>query len=178
MFEQSDAIVRIRALIEQAQALIGEQPKEATPAIALATGWSQREVREIMSKNGGRTQLTVDDVRAVIHELREGEVTGYGEIAAALGSPRGAQAVGSIVRRADVTPAEAARVIPTTKTRGAYYSMDNLGFESHAASHYDRHRALDEAAVPHRVEDDGKVLVAVTALVDRDELKKRLAANG
>lgn len=173
MQDNKDDLARIRALISEVKELIGSQPTGAIPAITEATGWSAREVKKIMDTKNGKRQLTADDVRAAIHELRDGEVTGYGEIAAALGSPRGAQAVGSIVRRADVTPVEAARVIPTTKTRGAWFVMNLLGFESHADSHYDRRRALEEAGVPHRVEGD-LVFVPVTVLVDRDELKKRL----
>lgn len=171
--EREDGIARIRALVEEVRELVGSQPAGAIPEISEATGWSAREVTRIMIEKNGKKQLTADDVRAAIHELRDGEVTGYGEIAAALGSPRGAQAVGSIVRRADVTPAEAARVIPTTKTRGAWFVMDLTGFESHADSHYDRRRALEEAGVQHRVEGN-LVFVPVTVLVDRDELRKRL----
>lgn len=176
MQKPPDGTARIRALVQEIHELIGSQPVGAIPEITEATGWSAREIKRIMDQKNGKTQLTADDVRAVIHELRDGEVTGYGEIAAALGSPRGAQAVGSIVRRKDVIPVEAARVIPTTKTRGAWFVMSLLGFESHADSHYDRRRALEEAGVQHRVEGED-VLVPVTALVDRDELRTRLDAR-
>lgn len=174
--EQDQGSARIRALVQEIHELIGSQQVGAIPEIAEATGWSARRVREIMNQQNGRSQLRVDDVRAVIHELRDGEVTGYGEIAATLGSPRGGQAVSGIVRRKDVTPVEAARVIPTTKTRGAWFVMDLHAFESHADPDYDRRRALEEAGVPHRVEGED-VLVPVSALVDRDELRKRLDAR-
>ena len=136
------------------------------------TGLSQRRVTEIWREMNHVEKLTWEAVLGVIQLLKEAEVTAYKEIAQALGKPSGAQAVGNIIKLREISAREAAKVIPTRKTRGAFYVMDNTEFDSHEEPHLTRASAMDLAGIPHQLIGN-EVLVPFSAFVDHTTLQQR-----
>jgi alkylated DNA nucleotide flippase Atl1 len=67
-------------------------------ALPTTVGRDQEKRRRASAKRGGET-LDLDAARAFIASIPDGRWTSYGDVAAAAGAPKGAQAVGSWIMR-------------------------------------------------------------------------------
>lgn len=117
----------------------------------------------------------VDRVGGVLLLIDDGEVTGYGEVARALGMPRGARAVARVLASGAYGWDLACTVVPVGRTRGhaghRCFLVPEMGEGADSRS-----AALARRAVPFTVADAGDTLLVPTArCLDAAELVERLA---
>ena len=118
-----------------------------------------------------------EQVGAVLAVIADGEVTGYGEIARALGTPRGARAVARVMASGGWGWDAACPVIPVGRTRGRAghrcFSVPEMGEGADSRS-----AALARRAVPFTMADAGDTRLVPTArCLDAAELVERLASR-
>lgn len=122
----------------------------------------------------------MDDLHARVGEvlalIDDGEVTGYGEVAAAIGLPRGARAVARVLARGEFGWALAAPVIPVGTVRGGrqgharHFVVPDMGEGDNSRS-----AALEDRAVSF-TRDDDNLLIPTSQCLEAEELAERLAA--
>lgn len=113
-------------------------------------------------------------VGAVLAVIADGEVTGYGEIARALGMPRGARAVARVMASGGWGWDAACPVIPVGRTRGRAghrcFIVPEMGEGTDSRS-----AALARRAVSFTTQDAGETLLIPTSqCLDAGELMERL----
>lgn len=118
-------------------------------------------------------------VREVLNIIADGEVTGYGEIARALGMPRGARAIARILASSDFGWNLAAPVVPVGRVRGAagrrYFLVPDLGEGEDSRS-----AGLERRAVSFLREGTGEdaiLLIPTAQCLDAEELMERLSPH-
>ncbi|HIW90945.1 MAG TPA: MGMT family protein [Candidatus Corynebacterium avicola] len=113
-----------------------------------------------------------DQLANVLHLIDDGEVTGYGEIARALGLPRGARAVARALASGDHGWDLAAPVIPVGRTKGRAdhkkFVVPELGEGENSRS-----AGLARRAVPF-TRDGEHLLIPCRLCLDAEELAERL----
>lgn len=113
-----------------------------------------------------------EQVGRILHLIDDGEVTGYGEIARALGMPRGARAVARALASGDHGWDLAAPVVPVSRTRGRAghkrFIVPDMGEGDNSRS-----AALARRAVPF-TRDGDDLLIPTHLCLDAEELSERL----
>lgn len=113
-------------------------------------------------------------VEAVLYLLEDGEVTGYGDIARAVGLPRGARAVARVMASGQFGWDLAAPVIPVGRTRGRAghrsFVVPEMGEGEDSRS-----AGLERRAVSF-LRDGEHLLIPTSQCLDADELAERLHA--
>lgn len=114
-----------------------------------------------------------EQVGAVLAVIADGEVTGYGEIARALGIPRGARAVARVMASGGWGWDAACQVIPVGRTRGRAghrcFIVPEMGEGTDSRS-----AALARRAVSFTM-DGENILIPTSQCLDAGELMERLA---
>ncbi len=114
-----------------------------------------------------------EQVGAVLAVIADGEVTGYGEIARALGIPRGARAVARVMASGGWGWDAACPVIPVGRTRGRAghrcFIVPEMGKGTDSRS-----AALARRAVSFTM-DGENILIPTSQCLDAGELMERLA---
>lgn len=126
------------------------------------------------------TDDLVDRVRGVLAVIGDGEVTGYGEVARALGMPRGARAVARTLASAGFGWDLACTVIPVGRTRGRAghrcFVVPDMGEGEDSRS-----AALARRAVSFTTADAGDaertLLIPTAQCLDADEIAERVAGT-
>ncbi|MGO1948701.1 MAG: MGMT family protein [Mycobacteriaceae bacterium] len=117
-----------------------------------------------------------EKVRTVLEVIGDGEVTGYGEIARAVGLPRGARAVARVMASGGFGWDLAAPVIPVGRTRGLAghrrFIVPEMGEGANSRS-----AGLERRAVPF-TRDGEDLLVPTRLCLDAGELAGRLDSGG
>lgn len=118
-----------------------------------------------------------DRVRGVLEVIEDGEVTGYDEVARALGVPRGVRAVARVLASSGFGWDLACPVIPVGRVRGAAghrcFVVPEMG-----EGEQSRAAALARRAVSFTTEDAGETLLIPTAqCLDADDLTERLTGR-
>lgn len=114
----------------------------------------------------------VGDVLALIED---GEVTGYGEIAAAVGVPRGARAVARVLASGEFGWDLAAPVIPVGRVRGRA-GRRNFVVPEIGEGADSRSAGLERRAVAF-LRDGENLLIPTRQCLDAAELAERLQAG-
>jgi hypothetical protein len=119
----------------------------------------------------------VERVGAVLGVIADGEVTGYGEVARAVGLPRGARAVARVLAAGGFGWDLAAPVIPVGRPRGRAghrcFVVPELGEGEDSRS-----AGLERRAVSFTREGSGEdavLLIPTSQCLDAAELAERLA---
>lgn len=115
----------------------------------------------------------MERVGAVLGVIADGEVTGYGEVARAVGLPRGARAVARVLAAGGFGWDLAAPVIPVGRTRGRAghrcFVVPDLGEGEDSRS-----AGLARRAVSFTT-GDAMLLIPTAQCLDAEELAERLA---
>ena len=116
-----------------------------------------------------------EQVRVVLTVIADGEVTGYGEVARAVGLPRGARAVARVLASGEYGWDLACPVIPVGRTRGRSghrrFLVPEMGEGENSRS-----AALARRAVSF-TRDGGLILIPTSQCLDAGELAERLRAG-
>lgn len=118
-------------------------------------------------------------IRRVLETIEDGEVTGYGEVARAIGMPRGARAVARVLASGAFGWNLAAVVIPVGRVRGAAgrrcFAVLDLGEGEDSRS-----AALERRAVSFLRQGSGEdaiLLIPTSQCVDAEEFDERLTVT-
>ncbi|MCJ7857312.1 MGMT family protein [Corynebacterium kalidii] len=119
-----------------------------------------------------------DRVREVLELIGDGEVTGYGEVAGAVGLPRGARAVARALAAGGFGWDLAAPVIPVGTVRGGrtrgrtpHFLVPDMGVGEDSRS-----AALERRAVSF-TRDGDTLLIPTSQCLDAVEIAERLEAS-
>ncbi|WP_110482128.1 MGMT family protein [Corynebacterium provencense] len=132
---------------------------------------------------GAPSGLT-DQVRQVLAVIGDGEVTGYGEVARALGIPRGARAVARVLASGGFGWDLAAPVVPVGRVRRGCFVVPEIGhgqLSGGLSGELSRSAALARREVPFTVEGSGVdtvLLVPTDRCLDAADLVERLTRRG
>ncbi|MGP9724304.1 MGMT family protein [Corynebacterium sp. AOP40-9SA-29] len=114
-----------------------------------------------------------DGVGEVLALIEDGEVTGYGEIATALGLPRGARAVARVLAGGDFGWNLAAPVIPVGTVRGGRGRAKHFVVPEMGEGTDSRSAALARRAVSFTYDGDN-LLIPTSQCLDAEEIAERL----
>ena len=116
--------------------------------------------------------------------IGDGEVTGYGEVARALGIPRGARAVARVLASGGFGWDLAAPVVPVGRVRRGCFVVPEIGqgqLSGGLSGELSRSAALARREVPFTVEGSGEdtvLLVPTDRCLDAADLVERLTRRG
>ncbi|AHW65258.1 Hypothetical protein CGLY_14090 [Corynebacterium glyciniphilum AJ 3170] len=118
-----------------------------------------------------------DRVGEVLALIDDGEVTGYGEIAGAIGVPRGARAVARALANGGFGWDLAAPVIPVGTVRGGQGRSRHFIVPEMGEGENSRSAGLARRAVSF-TRDGDNLLIPTSQCLDADELAERLGLSG
>ncbi len=118
-----------------------------------------------------------DRVGEVLALIDDGEVTGYGEIAGAIGVPRGARAVARVLATGGFGWDLAAPVIPVGTVRGGRGRSRHFIVPEMGEGENSRSAGLARRAVSF-TRDGDNLLIPTSQCLDADELAERLSLSG
>lgn len=144
----------ILELAAKMRELIIADTESSAAALATASGYSARTVQNIQKQ--ARPSVSINAVKDLLANLPEGRVTSYGEIGRAITGRKGlGLVVANVIMSAAFYPAEAARVIKTSRPDSGSYRMSNdpNAFVSHHGVE-SRAEGLTRAGIPHVIEEN------------------------
>lgn len=115
-------------------------------------------------------------VGEVLALIEDGEVTGYGEIATALGLPRGARAVARVLAGGGFGWDLAAPVIPVGTVRGGRGRAKHFVVPEMGEGPDSRSAGLARRAVSF-THDGDNVLIPTSQCLDAEEIAERLSSS-